>query len=112
MAQKWADLVPGINLKTIQGENSFFDLGGHSLLAQQFLLTIRRELGTKVSINALYQDSTLAGFSAQVDIAKGGAGAAKEVGVPNYAKSLDELTGPWPRSTSQPIQRPLLPPTA
>ncbi|ROV95053.1 hypothetical protein VPNG_09475 [Cytospora leucostoma] len=93
VAQKWADLVPGLNPKTIQRENSFFDLGGHSLLAQQLLLTTRRELGAKVSINTLYQDPTLAGFSAQVDIAKGGAGVAKEVGVPDYAKSLDELIG-------------------
>ncbi|KUI64899.1 L-aminoadipate-semialdehyde dehydrogenase large subunit [Cytospora mali] len=29
VAQKWAELIPGLNPKTIQGENSFFDLGGH-----------------------------------------------------------------------------------
>ncbi|ROW12154.1 hypothetical protein VMCG_00309 [Cytospora schulzeri] len=91
VAQKWSELVRGLNPKTIQRENSFFDMGGHSLLAQQLLLMTRKELGANVSINTLYEYPTLAGFSAQIERAKAGAAADKEEGEPDYAKSFDEL---------------------
>jgi L-aminoadipate-semialdehyde dehydrogenase len=83
VAQKWAELVRGLNPKTIQREHSFFDMGGHSLLAQQLLLMTRKDLGANVSINALYEYPTLGGFSAQIEKAKGGAGADKDEGEPD-----------------------------
>ncbi|PHH58580.1 hypothetical protein CDD81_5199 [Ophiocordyceps australis] len=67
VATKWADLISGLNPKTIAPQDNFFDLGGHSLLAQQMLLVIRKELGAKISINTLYEFPTLAGFSTRVD---------------------------------------------
>ena len=67
VATKWAELIRGLNPKTVTPENDFFDLGGHSILAQQMLLTIRRETGANVSINTLYEFPSLAGFSSQVD---------------------------------------------
>jgi L-2-aminoadipate reductase len=93
VAQKWGDLVPGLNPKTIKPENNFFDLGGHSLLAQQFLLTVRKDMGADVPISTLYGHSSLSGFSAQVDkIAQNGSAIAdNDGGEPAYAKSLDEL---------------------
>ncbi|KAK7984032.1 hypothetical protein PG989_011434 [Apiospora arundinis] len=94
VAQKWADIVRGLNPKTIRKEDNFFELGGHSLLAQQLLLNIRKELGADITINTLYASSSLAGFSAEVDKRKNGAVVeAVEEGDPVYAKSLDELTG-------------------
>ncbi|KAI3319047.1 putative aminoadipate protein [Xylariaceae sp. AK1471] len=95
VAQKWADLVQGLNPKSIRPEDSFFDLGGHSLLAQQLLLNCRRELRADLTINALYASSTLAGFSAEVEKqlrkADGGVAEDTEEGDPVYAQSLDEL---------------------
>lgn len=85
VAQKWAELVRGLNPKTNQRDNSFFDMGGHSLLAQQLLLMTRKELGTNVSINTLYDYPTLGGFSAQIERVKGSISAAKEEGEPDYA---------------------------
>lgn len=96
VAEKWAELVRGLNPKTIRGDHSFFDLGGHSLLAQQLLLTTRKDLGADVSINTLYEFPTLAGFAAQVDRIKGGAAEDAQGGVPEYAKSLDELIATLP----------------
>ncbi|EEH37605.1 L-aminoadipate-semialdehyde dehydrogenase large subunit [Paracoccidioides lutzii Pb01] len=98
VATKWAGLIRGLNAKTIIPQNDFFDLGGHSILAQQMLLTIRKELGVNVSINALYEHPNLGGFSAQVDkqlSLKNGVvenGAATETDKhSSYSKSLDEL---------------------
>ncbi|KAK9775047.1 putative Alpha-aminoadipate reductase [Seiridium cardinale] len=96
VAQQWADVVRGLNPKTIRGEQNFFDLGGHSLLAQQLLLNIRKNLGVNVSINTLYEFPSLAGFSGAIErqLQKSNGVATKEVeeGDPAYAKSLDELT--------------------
>ena len=94
---KWADLIPGLNAKTVEPKNDFFDLGGHSILAQQMLLDLRRDTGANVSINSLYEHPSLAGFSAQVDRHLGrlngvnGDGAGAKERVPTYAESLDEL---------------------
>ncbi|PGG98527.1 L-aminoadipate-semialdehyde dehydrogenase [Helicocarpus griseus UAMH5409] len=98
VATKWADLIRGLNAKTITPQNDFFDLGGHSILAQQMLLTIRKEIGANVSINTLYEYPSLKGFSAQVDkqlqvkngVVKEGA-VAEEEKDSVYSKSLDEL---------------------
>jgi len=93
VAQMWADLIRGLNPKTVKRDNSFFDLGGHSLLAQQFLLSVRKKLGTDVPIGTLYEHASLAGFSAQVDKLKShDAGkVGPEAGEAAYSKSLDEL---------------------
>jgi L-aminoadipate-semialdehyde dehydrogenase len=97
VATKWADLIRGLDAKTVTPQNDFFDLGGHSILAQQMLLDIRKETGANVSINMLYEHPSLASFSAQVDrqlgstsgIKVGGAGGMEKD--PTYAQSLDEL---------------------
>ncbi|KAK4231115.1 hypothetical protein QBC38DRAFT_466864 [Podospora fimiseda] len=93
VAQLWADVIRGLNPKTIKRENGFFDLGGHSLLAQQFLLTVRKSLGTDVSINTLYEHPSLAGFSAQIDklVNHETGSVGPEAGEAAYSKSLDEL---------------------
>lgn len=91
VAQKWAELVRGLNPKTIRQDQSFFDLGGHSQLAQQLLLMTRKEFGVDISINLLYEFPTLSGFSGQIEKVKGGAGVDVEEGDLEYAKSYDEL---------------------
>jgi L-2-aminoadipate reductase len=96
-ATKWAELIRGLNPKTIKRNNEFFDLGGHSLLAQQLLLNIRKELGADISIPTLYEHPSLAGFSAQIDRLTGKANGISDTteadGNDLYAKSLDELKG-------------------
>ncbi|KAI1739032.1 putative aminoadipate protein [Xylaria scruposa] len=100
VAEKWADLVRGLNPKSIRLEDSFFDLGGHSLLAQQLLLNCRRELKADLTINTLYGASTLAGFAAEVEkqLKKASGIVTEEVeeGDPVYAQSLDELLAKLP----------------
>ncbi|KAI0895038.1 large subunit of L-aminoadipate-semialdehyde dehydrogenase [Annulohypoxylon nitens] len=102
VAQKWADLIRGINPKTVRRDNNFFDLGGHSLLAQQFLLEVRKGLGADVSINSFYEHPDLASFSAHVEKRVREAGGAEsgpsevQEGEPAYTKSLDELLGQLP----------------
>ncbi|KAG6125848.1 putative NRPS-like protein biosynthetic cluster [Claviceps purpurea] len=102
VATKWAELIPGLNAKTISPQNDFFDLGGHSLLAQQMLLVMRKAVGANVSINTLYAHPTLTGFSAQVDAqlnpsttnGTGSHDAGEQE--PAYAQSLNELVAQLP----------------
>ncbi|KAI1100056.1 large subunit of L-aminoadipate-semialdehyde dehydrogenase [Jackrogersella minutella] len=102
VAQKWADLIRGVNPKTIRRDNNFFDLGGHSLLAQQLLLEVRRGLGADVSINTFYEHPDLASFSSHVEkrTREAGSGDNKpsdaQEEYPAYTKSLDELTSQLP----------------
>lgn len=101
IATQWAELIPGLNAKTITPQNDFFDLGGHSLLAQQMLLVVRKGMGANVSINTLYEYPSLGGFSAQVDkrLGKSGTdGESEEDKNPEYARSLDELLKQLPKS--------------
>ena len=97
VATKWAELIPGLNAKTVKLENDFFDLGGHSILAQQMLLNIRKSLGADVSISTLFVHPSLGGFSSAVDKHLGTAngingestGADETDSV--YAQSLEDL---------------------
>ncbi|KAL7619985.1 large subunit of alpha-aminoadipate reductase [Parahypoxylon ruwenzoriense] len=99
VAQKWANLIRGLNPKTIRRDNNFFDLGGHSLLAQQFLLDIRKGVGADVSINTFYEHPDLASFSSHVEkkirdaSSVDGSTDDAQGGDPAYAKSFDELSG-------------------
>jgi L-2-aminoadipate reductase len=104
VATQWADLIPGTNAKTIDPQNDFFDLGGHSLLAQQMLLVVRRALNVQISISALYEHPSLAGFSAFLDKRLGAVDGSADVAAseedenPAYARSLDELISQMPKS--------------
>ncbi|KAK8056644.1 alpha-aminoadipate reductase [Apiospora rasikravindrae] len=95
VAEQWATLIGGLNAKTLRPDSDFFESGGHSLLAQQLLLTIRKKMGTNITINSLYSNSSLKALSAQIDRlrdGKGDAGVAEE-GEPVYAQSFDKLLG-------------------
>lgn len=99
VATIWANLIRGLNEKTIAPNNDFFDLGGHSILAQQMLLDVRKKLGANVSISTLYEHANLSGFSAQVDKLLAGSEAANGAAAQEeseYAKSLDELLNTLP----------------
>ena len=97
VATKWAQRIQGLDAKAILPENDFFDVGGHSIAAQQMLLDIRKELGTNVSIDMLFQNPSLAGFSMQVDRqlrpqdAANGNGIHAEPDEFDYSQSLTEL---------------------
>lgn len=94
VATTWANLIPGLNAKTIQAESEFFNLGGHSIIAQQMLLNIRKITGANVSINALYEHPALGGFSAEVDRQLGRSNTDAVTNSAegfSYSKSLDQL---------------------
>lgn len=97
MAELWATLINGLNAKTLQPESDFFENGGHSLLAQQLLLTVRKDMGTNLSITSLYSSSNLRDLSAQVDRQRAGvaddSAAATENSEAAYAQSLETLLG-------------------
>ncbi|CAD6501403.1 BgTH12-01655 [Blumeria graminis f. sp. triticale] len=94
VATIWADLLPGINAKTLTQQSNFFDLGGHSIIAQQMLLRIRREMNANISISKLYEFSSLGGISAQIEklLSKSQSGIDElDDSDTQYARSFDEL---------------------
>ena len=53
--------------------DNFFELGGHSLLGAQLVARIRRALGVELSLRALFDNPTVAGFSEHIDSKVGAA---------------------------------------
>lgn len=98
VADQWAKVISGLNPKTLKPNNDFFDLGGHSILAQQMLLNVRRAIKADVSINGLYEHSSLADFSREIDrrlkTPNGVNGAVQSAsqGVCEYSQSLAQLS--------------------
>jgi acyl-coenzyme A synthetase/AMP-(fatty) acid ligase/aryl carrier-like protein len=53
--------------------DNFFELGGHSLLGAQLVARIRRARGGELSLRALFDNPTVAGFSEHIDSKVGAA---------------------------------------
>ncbi len=55
-----------LGLARVARDDSFFDLGGHSLLAAQVAARLREELGTDLSLQALFEHPTPAALAAHL----------------------------------------------
>jgi amino acid adenylation domain-containing protein len=67
LAGIWADLlgVPGVGSR-----DGFFELGGHSLLATRMVSRVRAVLGVEISLRAVFEEPSLAGFADLVERAR------------------------------------------
>jgi hypothetical protein len=65
VAKVWCDVLgcPPVGLA-----DNFFDLGGHSLLAAQVVSRVNRALPGSVTVRALFDQPTLAGFAREVEL--------------------------------------------
>ncbi|MBI3687536.1 MAG: non-ribosomal peptide synthetase [Actinobacteria bacterium] len=64
VCEVWSRLLPH---PVADAEADFFDSGGHSLLAAQAVAALRRETGTRVSMQHLLANPTAAGLAAELD---------------------------------------------
>ncbi|MEO7583966.1 MAG: non-ribosomal peptide synthase/polyketide synthase [Ferruginibacter sp.] len=60
LATTWQNLL---GVKLIGIHDNFFELGGHSLLAMRLIATIRKEMGTAISIKELFIHPTVASLA-------------------------------------------------
>ena len=68
IASIWGSLIPTVDERIISPDDSFFDIGGHSILAQQMLFKVNRKwTALNINMSVFFQNSTLKGFSAQID---------------------------------------------
>ncbi|HWS53679.1 MAG TPA: amino acid adenylation domain-containing protein [Pyrinomonadaceae bacterium] len=71
LAGIWSELL---GVERVGARDDFFELGGHSLLAIQLASRVGHVFGVEMSVRAVFDAPTLAGFAAQVERALGGAG--------------------------------------
>ena len=67
LAEIWREVL---GLDRVGPEEDFFDLGGHSLLANRVVSQIRRRMGVKVPLAAVFDHSTITALAAVVRTAR------------------------------------------
>ncbi len=93
MAGLWRDLL---GFEGIGAHDDFFSLGGHSLLATQLIARVQDEFGVGVSLNAVFDDPTVAGMAQKVAALRADAHAEPPAAIPVVPR-----TGPLPLSFHQ-----------
>ena len=73
VAEIWQEVL---GVERVGTQDSFFNLGGHSLLAARVVTRVRERFSITLSVRALFDEPTLAGFSAIVSEAAAPAGDA------------------------------------
>ncbi len=66
LAAVWSELL---GAERVGASDSFFELGGHSLLGVQVLSRLRTLLRVELPVRTLFEEPTLEGFAARVDMA-------------------------------------------
>ncbi|MBC3955563.1 non-ribosomal peptide synthetase [Pseudomonas triticifolii] len=84
LASIWADVL---KVERVGRTDNFFELGGHSLLAVQMLVRVREQLQHEASLKDLFEQPTLADFSATIQQKNGESDHAQD----ELTKSLEAL---------------------
>jgi pristinamycin I synthase 3 and 4 len=88
IADNWSDLL---ERRPIGVHDDFFALGGHSLLATRVISWVRETLRIELPLRTLFENSTLAGFAAEVE-------RALRAGQAVAAGPIERLPRPLPAS--------------
>jgi acyl carrier protein len=84
IAQIWADVL---GFDQVDVDDSFFDLGGNSLVAVQLIAQIRKAVGVRLSMRALFDSPTVGGMAKQVEqLRADGAVEASPPSIPRLAR--------------------------
>ncbi|MBJ9978442.1 amino acid adenylation domain-containing protein, partial [Pseudomonas sp. S30] len=84
LAAIWSEVL---GVEQVGLHDNFFELGGHSLLVVQAIAQVREQLQVEVRLNELFEQATLADFSALVERQRGQASSAHD----ELTKSLEAL---------------------
>ena len=93
IAEVWKDIL---GLDRIGVDDDFFRLGGHSLLAARAVTKVRERFEMELSVRALFEHPTLAGFAEHLAAERGGNGEE-----PAAALTTADEAGAYPLSFSQ-----------
>ena len=79
VAAIWGSLIPTIDERTINPDDSFFDIGGHSILAQQMLFKVNKKwTGININMSVIFRNPTLKGFATEIARRSSSDGDVKE----------------------------------
>jgi len=81
----WEDIL---GIRPVGIHDNFFDLGGHSLLATLFLSRLREEMGIRLDLKAIFENSDIAGIAELIDSMENETGDNK-----NFQALLEEIEG-------------------
>ena len=59
MRKSLLDFEKILSQETLDTDYSFFDLGGNSLLAMQFIQMVKNNMGVKLPIKVMFEQSTI-----------------------------------------------------
>ena len=96
IAEIWSEVL---GIEHVAPEDGFFQLGGHSLLAARVVTRVRKQFAIELSVRALFEEPTLGGFAARVDVARAPAPFEPAPDAPDGA-------GEGPRPASYPLAYP------
>ncbi|HEX8275905.1 MAG TPA: amino acid adenylation domain-containing protein, partial [Longimicrobiaceae bacterium] len=93
MAELWQEML---GFDSVGAHDDFFSLGGHSLLATQLIARVQDEFGAAVSLNAVFDDPTVAGMADKVAALRADGRAELPAAIPRAPGA-----GPFPLSFHQ-----------
>ncbi|HEY0783876.1 MAG TPA: condensation domain-containing protein, partial [Thermoanaerobaculia bacterium] len=83
LAAIWSELLDLPSGSRVGAADGFFALGGHSLLATQVVARVRERFGVELPVRALFEEPTLSGLAARVEVAQLALGVDLTAAVPS-----------------------------
>jgi acyl transferase domain-containing protein len=87
----WRELL---GVREVRAHDNFFDLGGDSLIATQLISRLRNTFQVKLSLQAFFDNPTLAGVAAAIEAMRWAGGSAQPTAASHIVRSTSRVVRP------------------